>query len=200
MFLFKNNVDLPKCKHLNQNIADDFQICNDHILLESSDLNSDEFNVEKISLDKETKTDEMQTDKDVDLNLDEVKDNIYNCDDDYSEEKCEDEDEDGDGDGEVEDSDDDDYDESQLFVLSIDNTPFFYEKDLEKSRDILLQVARKLNQNNNRDYRSSYIRENDILDSYQYMNLNVVRHFDFIYFKYDYNLHSLKIHKIKQYK
>ena len=195
MFLFKNNVDLPKCKDINHNIADDFQICNNHILLESSDLNSDEFNVEKISLDKETQTDETQTDEDLDLNLEEVKDNIYNCDDNYAEENCEVDEEDEDV-----DSDEDDYDESQLFVLSIDNTPFFYEKDLQKSRDILLQVARKLNQNNNRDYRSSYIRENDILDSYEYMNLNVVRHFDFFYFKYDYNLHSLKIHKIKQYK
>ena len=84
--------------------------------------------------------------------------------------------------------------EEEFYVISIDDVPYFYEKDFELATTKVYTMTRSINNINNREFKNSYIRENE--NCCEELSLNVVRHIDLFIFSYDYVLHSIKIHKV----
>ena len=95
--------------------------------------------------------------------------------------------------------DDVDYEDiNNLYIISINNVPYFYESDFKIARDKMLFMARQLNYKNNLDFNDSYIRENYEHPS-RTNNISVVRRYSLFFFTYDYVLHDLKIDIVKPY-
>lgn len=172
MFLFKNNNNgIPKSPQHFSN--EDFQICSENLDAGQYDIKDDNNNV--------------------------FDENHFNVDNSIVEDAILDED------GEVIDEedevidevDDNDADDECMYILTIDNTPFFYEKDLEEAKTKLFSMCRRLNKNNNSEYKGSFIRENETL--HECMNLSVVRNYDFVLFNLHSTLHELKIFKVVNY-
>jgi hypothetical protein len=126
----------------------------------------------------------------------EDEDNDVSEDDDEDDEDDDDEDDDDDDDDEDDDDDDDDsYDEyDDIYIISIDNKPYFYQTNHVDAKDKLLDVSKKISKKiNESDYFDSYIclKEDD--------EITIVNRLDFIFFTKHYVLHNLKIHKIRKY-
>ena len=95
--------------------------------------------------------------------------------------------------------DDVDYEDiNNLYIISINNVPYFYESDFKIARDKMLFMARQLNYKNNLDFNDSYIRENYEHPS-RTNNISVVRRYSLFFFTYDCVLHDLKIDIVKPY-
>lgn len=102
--------------------------------------------------------------------------------------------------GDDEDIEDDieDDDINNLYIISINNIPYFYESEFKVAQKKMLYMARQLNYKNNLEYNDSYIREN-----YEHPlrtnNISVIRKYSFLIFSYDYVLHDLRIDVVKPY-
>lgn len=78
-----------------------------------------------------------------------------------------------------------------IYVITIDDKPYFYQTNLEEARTKLLDISKQLN---------NKINENDYYDSYICQKLEdeiiIVNQLDFVLFTKNYPLHSVKIHKV----
>jgi hypothetical protein len=78
-----------------------------------------------------------------------------------------------------------------IYVITIDDKPYFYQTNLEEARAKLLDISKQLN---------NKINENDYYDSYICQKLEdeiiIVNQLDFVLFTKNYPLHSVKIHKV----
>ena len=109
----------------------------------------------------------------------------------------EDEDEDEDDDYDIEDDIEDD-DINNLYVISVNNVPFFYESELKVAQKKMLYMTRVLNYKNNVDYNDSYIREN-YSHPLRTNSIDVIRKYSCFFFSFETVLHSLKIDVVKPY-
>jgi hypothetical protein len=181
MFLFKNNNNgIPKSPEHFSN--EDFQICSENLDVGQFDIQNDNkvINENHFNFDDNNIVEDSIVNEDVVDNIeDEVIDNPEDDAEEY--EVVEDEDDDG----------------ECMYILTIDNTPFYYEKDLNEAKSKLFSLCRRLNKDNNSEYKGSFIRENETL--YECMNLSVVRNYDFVLFNLHSTLHELKIFKVVNY-
>jgi len=98
---------------------------------------------------------------------------------------------------------DDDYSESDsnsdyseidvdIYVITIDDKPYFYELTLSDAKNKILDVSKKINKK---------INENELYDSYvchkKDDEIVIFNQLDFIFFTKTYVLHTLNIHKIR---
>ena len=88
--------------------------------------------------------------------------------------------------------DDSGYDEyDDIYVITIDDKPYFYELTINNARNKLLEISKKIN---------NKINENDCFNSYVCHKIDdeitIVNQLDFIFFTKRYVLHTLKIHRI----
>ena len=78
-----------------------------------------------------------------------------------------------------------------IYVISIDDKPYFYELSLSDAENKVLNVSKKINKK---------INENELYDSYvchkKDDELTIVNQLDFIFFTKSYVLHTLKIHRL----
>lgn len=83
------------------------------------------------------------------------------------------------------------YKNSDMYVITIDDKPYFYQTNLEEARSKLLDISKQLN---------NKINENDYYDSYICQKLEdeiiIVNQLDFVVFTKNYPLHTIKIHKV----
>jgi len=110
----------------------------------------------------------------------------YEDEDEEDEEDDEDEDEDEDED---DDEDDDDDDEEKLYIISINDEPYFYENSLKSAKSKILKISNVLDRKNNKEY-TSYICHSNT------NQIDVIRNLNFIFFSYNYILYSLKISSV----
>ena len=91
--------------------------------------------------------------------------------------------------------DDSGYDEyDDIYVITIDDKPYFYQTTLLDAQNKLLDVSRQISKKiNETDYFDSYICQKE--DS----QITIVNQLDFILFTKHYVLHTLKIHRIIKY-
>ena len=101
-------------------------------------------------------------------------------------------------DDDIDDDDIDDDDINNLYVISVNNVPFFYESELKIAQKKILYMARVLNYKNNIDYNDSYIREN-YNHPLRTNSIDVIRKYSCFFFSFDTVLHSLKIDVVKPY-
>ena len=171
MFLFKNNIEIPQPEHLvSSNTVEEFLVCNP---VPQSSISEDYLKEILPSLENQ---------------MEKILENVSESEDgqDIDEEDDDEEDE--------EDEEDDEEDEDVLYVISIDDMPNFYEKNFDVARNKVYTMARTFNSVNNKEFKDSYIRENEICCEELY--LSVVRHIDFFLFSYDHTLYTIKIHKV----
>lgn len=80
---------------------------------------------------------------------------------------------------------------NDMYVITIDDKPYFYQTSLEDARVKLLDISKQLN---------NKINENDNYDSYICQKLEdeimIVNQLDFVLFTKNYPLHTIKIHKV----
>lgn len=85
-------------------------------------------------------------------------------------------------------------DEDFMYIISIDDKPYFYQTSLLDAKTKLLDISKKLN---------NKINENDYYDSYICQKLEdeitIVNQLDFVFFTKNHLLHTLKIHTVKKY-
>ena len=173
MFLFKNNNNgIPKSPEHFSN--EDFQICSENLDAGQYDIQDGNEVINEVINENHFNFDDNAV----------VEDSII--DEELEDDEVIDED--------VVDEDDGDENNEFMYILTIDNTPFFYEKDLEEAKIKLFSLCRRLNKKHNYDYKGSFIRENETL--HEYMNLSVVRNYDFVLFNLHSTLHELKIFKV----
>lgn len=92
------------------------------------------------------------------------------------------------------DTTDSDYTEIDvdIYVITIDDKPYFYELSLSDAKDKILNISKKINKK---------INENELYDSYichkKDDEITILNQLDFIFFTKTYVLHTLKIHKIR---
>ena len=170
MFLFKTNIKIEEPEYLNSSNKDEFLICsqgeNPSIITESYFSKNEESVIEnEPPLQVESEGEDEDEDEQVDV---------------------ESEDEPS---LQVESEA-----EEEFYVISIDDVPYFYEKNFELATTKVYTMTRSINNINNREFKNSYIRENE--NCCEELSLNVVRHIDLFIFSYDYVLHSIKIHKV----
>ena len=81
-----------------------------------------------------------------------------------------------------------------MYVITIDDVPTFYQTNLVDARTKILEISKKINKK---------INENEYYDSYICHKIDdeitIINQLDFILFKKQYVLHSLKIFKIIKY-
>lgn len=79
-----------------------------------------------------------------------------------------------------------------IYVITIDDKPYFYELSLSDAKDKILNISKKINKK---------INENELYDSYichkKDDEITIFNQLDFIFFTKTYVLHTLKIHKIR---
>ena len=80
----------------------------------------------------------------------------------------------------------------KLYIITINNIPYFYGSTIKDTREYMRLIARKLHKVDNKGYDNSYICE-EIEDE-----LKVVRNLDFILVSFKYVLHHLKISEVKE--
>jgi len=100
-------------------------------------------------------------------------------------------------DEDIEDDIEDD-DINNLYIISLNNVPYFYESELKIAQKKMLYMARVLNYKNNIDYNDSYIREYYSHPS-RTNTIDVIRKYSCFFFSFDAVLHSLKIDVVKPY-
>ena len=80
-----------------------------------------------------------------------------------------------------------------IYVITIDDKPYFYELSLTDAKNKILDVSRKINKK---------INENELYDSYichkKDDEITISNQLDFIFFTKTYVLHTLKIHKLRK--
>ena len=80
-----------------------------------------------------------------------------------------------------------------IYVISIDDKPYFYELTLSDAKNKILNVSKKINKK---------INENELYDSYichkKDDEITIFNQLDFILFTKRYVLHTLKFHKIRK--
>jgi len=80
-----------------------------------------------------------------------------------------------------------------IYVITIDNKPYFYELSLTDAKNKILDVSKKINKK---------INENELYDSYichkKDDEITIFNQLDFIFFTKTYVLHTLKIHKLRK--
>ena len=85
-------------------------------------------------------------------------------------------------------------DEDFMYVITIDEKPYFYQTSFEDAKIKLLDISKKLN---------NKINENDYYDSYICQKLEdeitIVNQLDFVFFTKNHLLHTLKIHTVRNY-
>ena len=85
-------------------------------------------------------------------------------------------------------------DEDFMYVISIDDKPYFYQTNFLDAKAKLLEISKKLN---------NKINENEYYDSYICQKLEdeitIVNQLDFVLFTKNHLLHTLKIHTVKKY-
>ena len=85
-------------------------------------------------------------------------------------------------------------DEDFMYVISIDDKPYFYQTNFLDAKAKLLDISKKLN---------NKINENEYYDSYICQKLEdeitIVNQLDFIFFTKNHLLHTLKIHTVRKY-
>ena len=100
-------------------------------------------------------------------------------------------DEDADDDDEYTDDEDTDDEYNDMYVITIDDKPYFYELTINNARNKLLEISKKIN---------NKINENDCFNSYVCHKIDdeitIVNQLDFIFITKRYVLHTLKIHRI----
>ena len=86
------------------------------------------------------------------------------------------------------------HEENFVYVISIDDKPYFYQTNLLEAKTKLLDISKKLN---------NKINENEYYDSYICQKLEdeitIVNQLDFVLFTKNHLLHTLKIHTVKKY-
>ena len=84
--------------------------------------------------------------------------------------------------------------EDFMYVISIDDKPYFYQTSFADAKDKLLDISKRLN---------NKINENEYYDSYICQKLEdeitIVNQLDFVLFTKNHLLHTLKIHTVKKY-
>jgi hypothetical protein len=80
----------------------------------------------------------------------------------------------------------------KMYIITINNIPYFYGSTIKDTREYMRLIARKLHKVDNKGYDNSYICE-EIEDE-----LKVVRNLDFILVSFKYVLHHLKISEVKE--
>jgi hypothetical protein len=84
--------------------------------------------------------------------------------------------------------------EEFMYVISIDDKPYFYQTSFADAKDKLLDISKRLN---------NKINENEYYDSYICQKLEdeitIVNQLDFVLFTKNHLLHTLKIHTVKKY-
>jgi hypothetical protein len=128
---------------------------------------------------------------------DEHEDDEDEEDEDDEDEDDEDEDEDDDDEDEDEDEDDEDeddeYEEDDIYIISIDGTPYFYEETLKDARKMLQKIARKIYDNKKDLYNTCILEKNRD-------ELHVINCIEFFIFSHNSILHTLNIEQVKRYK
>jgi hypothetical protein len=80
-----------------------------------------------------------------------------------------------------------------IYVITIDDKPYFYELSLTDAKNKILDVSKKINKK---------INENELYDSYichkKDDEITISNQLDFIFFTKTYVLHTLKIHKLRK--
>ena len=172
MFLFKTNIKIEEPEYLNSSNKDEFLICsqgeNPSIITESYFSKNEESVIENeppLQVEGEGEDEQVDVESEDEPSL-QVESEV-----------------------EVESEA-----EEEFYVISIDDVPYFYEKDFELATTKVYTMTRSINNINNREFKNSYIRENE--NCCEELSLNVVRHIDLFIFSYDYVLHSIKIHKV----
>ena len=84
--------------------------------------------------------------------------------------------------------------EEFMYVISIDDKPYFYQTCFADAKNKLLDISKRLN---------NKINENEYYDSYICQKLEdeitIVNQLDFVVFTKNHLLHTLKIHTVKKY-
>ena len=96
---------------------------------------------------------------------------------------------DDDEDNDEEDEEDDEY--KKLYVISINDEPYFYENSLKNARSKILKISNTLDLKNNKEYTSFISRKNST-------QFDIIRNLNFIFFSYNYLLYSLKISTVQK--
>ena len=96
--------------------------------------------------------------------------------------------------GDIDYDDDLNYDENSLFVININDIPYFHDKDLFVTRKNLLSIGRKLIlKNKNQLFDTLYIHEKNKNE------IDIIQSMDFLFFSYNFVKYNIKIHSVNKY-
>ena len=129
------------------------------------------------------------------LNIDNeniVQDDIEDKDIEDNEDDEDNEDED-DEDDDNEDDNEDDEDETTIYVICINDIPYFYEDNYEDAKKKINTFSEKIILGHKQTY-DSYCK---IVDEDE---IHIILNLDFILFKYNYTFYKIKIHTARKYK
>ena len=185
--LFNNKVNLPNT--VEQNYIQNIQDKEYNIEFENVKFNtSDEFqNIDANNLFT-TESQNIETETDIVENRDVENSDIDNIDKNLTDDI-------DNIDDELEyDEDDFESDENSLFIISINDTPYFHDKDLFVTRKNLLNIGRKLIlKNKNHLFDTLYIHEKSKNE------IDIVQSMEFLLFSYNFVKYNIKIHCVNMY-
>jgi hypothetical protein len=155
-------------------------------------LLTDDFNENDVIINDSNKKIKSEN---YDSNQEEKIDHVDEHDDD---DENDDEDDEHDEDDDDEDDDEDNYeyddiDETTIYVISINDIPYFYENNYEDAKKRINTFSKKIVLGHEKTYDSYY----KIIDEDE---IHIVVNLDFILFKYNYTFYKIKIHTARKYK
>ena len=160
--------------------------------MENNILLSDDFDENDVIINNEKKDELTCEEKDKCYEDDQDVDDQDVDDQDVDDEDVDDEDVD-DEDVDDEDEDVDDEDETTIYVITINDIPYFYENNYEDAKKRINTFSEKIVLGHEKTYDSYYkiINEDEI---------HIVINLDFILFTYSYTFYKIKIHTARKYK
>jgi len=167
MFFSRNTIPEPVPPIFATEQQNNFEVINTTILTNDNTVELvDQFVVkEEVATVEEEQCEEEECEEEEECNKEEE------C----EEEECEEED-----------------DENTIYVISYDDTPYTYEKELSSAKNRIELMAKKYNLNDVYGYHSSYIKYKNELE------INIIRNYDFGFFSYNYVIHTFTIHRINK--
>jgi len=143
-------------------------------------LLNDDFDENDVIIEKN----ELCKDQNLKIDNENIDDEKIVEDNDQDEDEEEDEDEDED--------DDDEEDETTIYVITINDIPYFYENDYQDAKKRINTFSEKIVLGHKQTYDSYYkiINEDEI---------HIIINLDFILFTYNYTFYKIKIHTARKY-